>query len=110
MTPTAMVLLDMIGNADQQLYGDRNLNPQLNAQIWKTAETLGFAQVFIPQYKWTMIDDHVPIAQHGIPAVDLTGLDYPAWHTTRDTADKVSSLNLERMERKIKTWLEQTPS
>jgi glutaminyl-peptide cyclotransferase len=109
LTPTAMVLLDMIGDADQQLYWDRNSSPQLNAAIWKTAEVLGFAQVFIPQYKWTMIDDHIPFAQRGIPAVDLIDFDYPAWHTTHDTADKVSPLSLERIGRTIKTWLEQTP-
>ena len=109
ITPTAMVLLDMIGDADQQLYWDRNSNPQLNEQIWKTAATLGFAQVFIPQYKWTMIDDHVPFAQRGIPAVDLIDFDYPAWHTTGDTADKVSPLSLERIGLTLKTWLEQTP-
>jgi len=109
ITPTAMVLLDMIGDADQQLYWDRNSNPQLNEQIWKTASTLGFAQVFIPQYKWTMIDDHVPFAQRGIPAADLIDFDYPPWHTTFDTADKVRPLSLERIGRTLKTWLEQTP-
>jgi Zn-dependent M28 family amino/carboxypeptidase len=109
VTPTAMVLLDMIGDADQQLYWDRNSNPQLNEQIWKTAESLGFAQVFIPQYKWTMIDDHIPFAQRGIPAIDLIDFDYPPWHTTFDTADKVSPLSLERIGQTIKTWLEQTP-
>jgi glutaminyl-peptide cyclotransferase len=109
ITPTAMVLLDMIGDADQQIYWDRNSNPQLNEQIWKTAATLGFAQVFIPQYKWTMIDDHVPFAQRGIPAVDLIDFDYPAWHTTGDTAEKVSPLSLERIGLTLKTWLEQTP-
>ena len=56
-----------------------------------------------------MIDDHVPFAQRGIPAVDLIDFDYPAWHTTGDTADKVSPLSLERIGRTIKTWLEQTP-
>jgi len=109
ITPTAMVLLDMIGDADQQLYWDRNSDPQSNEQIWKTAETLGFAQVFIPQYKWTMIDDHIPFAQRGIPAADLIDFDYPPWHTTFDTADKVSPLSLERVGLTIKTWLEQTP-
>ncbi len=73
---------------------------------WKTASTLGFAQVFIPQYKWTMIDDHIPFAQRGIPAADLIDFDYLAWHTTGDTADKVS---LERIGLTLKTWLEQTP-
>ncbi|CAG0936144.1 Aminopeptidase YwaD [Thermoflexales bacterium] len=109
VTPTAMILLDMIGDADQQLYWDHNSNPQLNESIWQTASELGFAQQFIPQYKWTMIDDHVPFAQRGIPAIDLIDFDYPYWHTTQDTADKVSPRSLERMGRTMNTWLEQTP-
>lgn len=109
VTPTAMILLDMIGDADQQLYWDRNSNPQLNESIWQTAAALGFAQQFIPQYKWTMIDDHMPFAQRGIPAVDLIDFDYPYWHTTQDTADKVSLRSLERIGRTVSTWLAQTP-
>jgi len=35
----------------------------LNEAIWKAATSFGFAQVFIPQYKWTMIDDPVSLAQ-----------------------------------------------
>jgi glutaminyl-peptide cyclotransferase len=108
VTPTAMILLDMIGDADQQLYWDRNSDPQLNESLWQTAAALGFAQQFIPQYKWTMIDDHVPFAQRGIPAVDLIDFDYPYWHTTQDTADKVSAASLERIGKTVSTWLEQT--
>jgi len=109
VTPTAMILLDMIGDADQQLYWDHNSNAQLSQGLWQTAASLGFAQQFIPQYKWTMIDDHMPFAQRGIPAVDLIDFDYPYWHTTQDTADKVSPQSLERIGKTVSTWLEQTP-
>jgi glutaminyl-peptide cyclotransferase len=109
VTPTAMILLDMIGDADQQLSWDHNSNAQLNEGLWQTAATLGYAQQFIPQYKWTMIDDHMPFAQRGIPAVDLIDFDYPYWHTTQDTADKVSPRSLERIGKTVSTWLEQTP-
>jgi glutaminyl-peptide cyclotransferase len=108
VTPTTMILLDMIGDADQQLYWDRNSDPRLNEGLWQTAARLGFAQVFIPQYKWTMIDDHIPFAQRGIPSIDLIDFDYPYWHTTQDTADKVSPRSLERIGRTVSTWLEQT--
>jgi Zn-dependent M28 family amino/carboxypeptidase len=109
VTPTTMILLDMIGDADQQLYWDHNSDPRLNEGIWQTASKLGFAQQFIPQYKWTMLDDHIPFAQRGIPAIDLIDFDYPYWHTTQDTADKVSPQSLERIGRTVTTWLEQTP-
>ena len=29
-------------------------------------------------------DDHVPLLQAGIPAVDLIDFDFPEWHTTGD--------------------------
>jgi glutaminyl-peptide cyclotransferase len=108
VTPTVMILLDMIGDTDQQLYWDRNSDPRLNEGLWQTAARLGFAQEFIPQYKWTMIDDHIPFAQRGIPSIDLIDFDYPYWHTTQDTADKVGPRSLERIGRTVSTWLEQT--
>jgi Zn-dependent M28 family amino/carboxypeptidase len=108
VTPTAMILLDMIGDADQQLYWDNNSNQTLNESIWQVAASIGYTQTFIPQYKWTMIDDHIPFARHGIPAIDLIDFDYPYWHTTHDTADKVSPISLERIGRTLTAWLERT--
>jgi hypothetical protein len=108
VTPTAMILADMIGDADQQLYWDRNSDQALNQQLWQVAATLGYTATFIPQHKWTMIDDHVPFRQRGIPAVDLIDFDYPYWHTVQDTTDKVGAVSLERIGRTITAWLEQT--
>jgi glutaminyl-peptide cyclotransferase len=53
-----------------------------------------------------MLDDHVPFAQRGIPAVDVIDFDYPYWHTTQDTPDKVSAGSLERVGRVLEVWLE----
>ena len=33
--------------------------------------------------------------QAGIPAIDLIDFDYPHWHTTRDTLDKLSVRSLD---------------
>ena len=108
VTPTAMILADMIGDADQQLYWDRNSDQTLNEQLWQVAATLGYTATFIPQHKWTMIDDHLPFRQRGIPAIDLIDFDYPYWHTVQDTIDKIGPMSLERIGRTITTWLEQT--
>jgi Zn-dependent M28 family amino/carboxypeptidase len=53
-----------------------------------------------------MTDDHTPFLQRSIPAVDLIDFDYPYWHTTQDTADKVAPLSLERVGRVLQTLLE----
>ncbi|NIQ57793.1 MAG: SUMF1/EgtB/PvdO family nonheme iron enzyme, partial [Gemmatimonadetes bacterium] len=59
------------------------------------------------EYRWTIYDDHVPFARRGIPAVDIIDFDYPYWHTTQDTPDKVSAESLERVGRLLEVWLEE---
>ena len=71
------------------------------------AADLGYEVRFIPQYKYTIIDDHVPFTRQGVPAVDIIDFDYPYWHTTQDTPDKVSAESLEAVGRTIEVWLEE---
>ena len=106
VAPQAMVLVDMIGDADQQLYYEGNSDPALREELWAIAAGLGYEDAFIPQIRYTMIDDHVPFAEQGIAAVDIIDFDYPYWHTVDDTADKASAQSLERVGRTIQVWLE----
>ena len=106
VSPEAMVLVDMVGDADQQLFYEGNSDPALQAQLWRIAADLGYGDQFIPQVKFTMIDDHLPFAQAGIPAVDIIDFDYPYWHTVEDTIDKASPLSLMRVGRTLESWLE----
>jgi glutaminyl-peptide cyclotransferase len=106
VTPAYVVVLDMIGDADQQIYKERNSDPVVQDQIWAVAAGLGYQSYFIPQYKWAMTDDHTPFLRRGIAAVDVIDFDYPYWHTTEDTADKVSPEALERVGRVMQALLE----
>jgi len=106
VTPEAVVVVDMIGDADQQLYLERNSDVDLQTHLWEIAATLGYTDTFISEYRWAMLDDHLPFAQRGIPAVDIIDFDYPYWHTTQDTPDKVSAESLERVGRVLEVWLE----
>ena len=103
---TAMVLVDMIGDADQQVYYERNSNVQLSQQLWAIAEELGYGDRIIPAARHSLLDDHIPFARRGIPAVDMIDFDYPYWHTTQDTPDKVSAESLEAIGRTLEVWLE----
>jgi len=105
--PEAVVVVDMIGDADQQIFFERNSDALLQARLWEIAATLGYDDVFIDDYRWAMYDDHVPFAQRGITAVDIIDFDYPFWHTTQDTIDKVSPESLERVGRVLEVWLEE---
>jgi Zn-dependent M28 family amino/carboxypeptidase len=106
VTPEAMILVDMIGDAEQQIYFDRNSDAALSARVWAVAAQLGYADYFLPLPKYTMLDDHIPFRDRGIPAIDIIDFDYPYWHTTADTADKVSAASLERVGRTLESFLE----
>ena len=103
--PQAVVVVDMIGDADQNIYIERNSNPVLVKEIWDVASGLGYEQSFIPEAKYSMFDDHTPFLQAGIPAVDIIDFDYPYWHTTEDTADKVSAESLEVVGSTLQEWV-----
>ena len=104
--PALLILLDMMGDADQQLYWERNSDPDLRRELWDLAGALGYGDVFIPEERWAILDDHVPFIQAGIPAVDIIDFDYPYWHTTQDTCDKLSPESLERVGRTVEVFLE----
>lgn len=97
--PRYVVIVDMVGDAEQQLYWERYSDATLKQAIWALAAELGYGEVFIPRERHALIDDHLPFKRRGIPAVDIIDFDYPYWHTVADTADKVSPQSLERVGR-----------
>lgn len=103
--PRAVIIVDMVGDADLNLYYERNSDVTLRAEIWKTAERLGYGDIFIPSEKHSMLDDHTPFLEKGIPAVDIIDFDYPYWHTTEDTADKVSADSLKAVGDTLWHWV-----
>jgi Zn-dependent M28 family amino/carboxypeptidase len=105
--PRAVVVIDMIGDANLNIYKEQNSNTDLTDEIWSTAGRLGYGSNFIAQYKYSMEDDHTPFLEAGIPAVDIIDFDYPYWHTTADTPDKVSAASLEAVGNTLWTWITQ---
>jgi len=103
--PQAVVLVDMIGDADLNIYKEVNSDPGLTSQIWEVARNLGYEQYFIDETKHQILDDHVPFIEAGIPAVDIIDVEYQYWHTTMDTADKVSKKSLEVVGDTLLQWI-----
>ena len=100
----------MVGDADQQIYWEWSSSRWLQEHVWGIAEDLGYGSVFISEYKHSVIDDHTPFLRHEIPAIDIIDFDYPYWHTSQDTEDKVSAESLERVGRVLEALLEEQPS
>ena len=102
----AVVIVDMVGDLDQRFPLERNSDLALQQVLWAQAETLGYGAQFVGEPGTGILDDHVPFRSLGLPAVDIIDIDYPYWHTTEDTLDKVSAASLERVGRTLEAWLE----
>lgn len=104
--PIFVIIVDMVGDLDQRIPLERNSTPELSDAIWRQAAELGYGAYLVPEPKYRIIDDHLPFLQRGIPAIVIIDFDYPYWHTTADTLDKVGAESLERVGRTLETWLE----
>jgi glutaminyl-peptide cyclotransferase len=103
--PKAAIIVDMVGDANLNIFIERNSDPTLVSEIWGQAAKLGYENQFIPTAKYSMLDDHTPFLEAGIPAVDIIDFDYPYWHTAGDTPDKVSPKSLETVGETLLEWL-----
>ena len=96
--PLFAVLFDMVGDKDLQIYQEGNsvaFAPEVVQRVWRVAAERGHERQFIPSVRHTLTDDHVALQKVGIHAIDVVDFDYPYWHTTEDTIDKVSAASLQ---------------
>ena len=95
----ALILFDMIGDADLGFPKDGNSTGWLNDLIWATADQIGYSMQFQGGFAQYMEDDHLPFIRRGVAAVDLIDFDYgPAnsyWHTAADTIDKLDTASFQ---------------
>lgn len=96
--PLYAVLFDMVGDRDLQIYEEGQsvaFAPEVVQHVWRVAADRGHERYFIPSVRHTLTDDHVSLQKVGIHAIDVVDFDYPYWHTTEDTVDKVSAESLQ---------------
>ncbi len=96
--PLFAVLFDMVGKKNLQIYYEgysESFAPEVVDRVWRTAADLGYGGIFLRGVKHTLIDDHVALQKAGIHAIDVVDFDYPPWHTTEDTIDKVAAASLQ---------------
>lgn len=93
---SAMVLVDMVGDSDLYLPREGYSTSSLQNAIWSIAGQMGYGDVFVESAGGSILDDHRPFLDAGIPAVDLIQYPFPEyWHTLQDTSDKCSAESLE---------------
>ena len=89
----ALILVDMIGDANLVVKRESNSTPWLTDAIWSAARELKRSE-FVSE-STPIEDDHLAFLEAGVPAVDVIDLDYPDWHQQGDTLDKVSPKSLQ---------------
>lgn len=106
----AGLVLDMVGDADLAIWQEGHslswpdTRPVVE-EVWDVAARLGVRQ-FVARERHTVEDDHLPLRNIGrIPTADIIDFDYPAWHTTRDTAAACSAESLGAVGRVVLQWL-----
>ncbi len=75
----------------------------LVALVLEGARVTG-ARQFKPDPRYSIMDDHIPLLDAGVPAVDIIDFDYPAWHTHRDLPDQTSPASLAAVAR-VAAWI-----
>ena len=75
--------------------------------LLQEAARLGYGEIFVMEDRYSILYDHVPFIEAVIPAVDIIDVEYPYWHTTEDTLDKISASSLEAVGATLETWIEE---
>ncbi len=92
--PRAVIVVDMIGDRDLTIRREALSTRWLTDLIWESARRLGRQNHFLSETE-AVEDDHAPFLRRGVPATLLIDFDYPPWHTSEDTLDKVAARSLQ---------------
>jgi Zn-dependent M28 family amino/carboxypeptidase len=94
----ALMVMDMIGDADLNIDRNTNGTPWLLDLIYDAATRGGYQSHFYAR-EGPIEDDHLPFLKRGVPCADVIDLDYGYnnvfHHTPQDTMDKLSPKSLQ---------------
>ena len=103
----AAILFDLIGGKNLSIPRDHysmEFAPSLVNDVWRVASALK-----VPQFNNgrgpAVTDDHLPLNNAGIPAIDLIDFDYPYWHKAADLPENCSATSLAQVGKVVTAWL-----
>lgn len=105
----AAILLDMIAGKKPQFPIDPESwqrAPDLVRAVWNIARELECSAFDNNSFGQSMLDDHVPLNQNGIPAIDIIDAKYPHWHKLSDVPDNCCGESMEQVAKVIGVWLQ----
>ncbi|TXT54137.1 MAG: Aminopeptidase YwaD [Candidatus Thorarchaeota archaeon] len=103
---SAMILVDMVGDANLRIPKEIKSTDSLQNLIWSIAHEFNYGNIFLNETGGSITDDHVPFLKAEIPSVDLIHYPFPdSWHTIEDTPDKCSAASLEAVGRVVEVFV-----
>jgi glutaminyl-peptide cyclotransferase len=88
------ILFDMVGDRSLDITLPPDSPAQIAHDIFASADALKLRNYFT-YFDRSILDDHTPLNEVGIPTIDIIDFDYPPWHTAEDTVDKLSAQSLQ---------------
>ena len=105
----AFILLDMIGDRNLGLVEDQYSDGELRSLLADCCRQLGDTAM-LGGGPSTIVDDHVPFRELGIPVLDIIDFDYgysnSYWHTDKDVPENVSLDSIARVTRAVLCMVE----
>jgi hypothetical protein len=104
----AALVLDMVADKNLSLQQEQyslNLAYPLVQEVWSVARRLK-ASAFHHRVGPAVSDDHLPLNNGGIRAIDI--IDFrppPTWHTSQDVPENCSAASLEQVGKVVSAWL-----
>ena len=87
----------MIGDKDLNITLSRDTDNRLRHLLFSVADKKSLRN-HVGDFNGTILDDHIPFQDKGIPCIDLIDFQYGPensyWHTSEDTLDKISGASM----------------
>lgn len=103
------ILLDMVGGKNPRFPVDPyswEHAAALVRDVWAIADELKCTAFRADDFGRSMLDDHVPLNQNGIPAIDIIDSRYPYWHKLADKPENCSGESMEQVAKVLSVWLQ----
>ncbi len=91
----AMVLLDFVGDRRLRIPREGTSDAELWGRLRAAARRVGTAGAFPAETGGSLLDDHLPFLEQGVPSIDLIDFDFDCFHQRCDDLSAVSERSLD---------------
>lgn len=109
----AAILLDMVAGKGAKFPIEQNSwwkAAPLVREVWSVAQELKAEAFRADEFSRVAVeDDHIPLNNSGIPAIDIIDFEYKHWHRITDTPEQCSGETMAQVARVLSSWMQRLP-